>query len=99
MAQVPIERLTIHQKVPSSLPSDPPTAAAPDIAGERGGMRDVSLQSRSSTTLQIRSKFEDVFQVKTNCTVSSESAFTDYSDDVSVAGRLSDPKAVKKFNL
>jgi hypothetical protein len=47
--------------------------------------------------MKVRSKFEDVFQVKANCVIGSESDFADYSDDVSVAGRLINPKVVEFF--
>jgi hypothetical protein len=56
---------------------------------------DASLETRSHKTLQVREKFDDVFQVSDECEIGVESDFENYSDDVSVADCLSNPNAVE----
>jgi hypothetical protein len=89
-------RPTTVMGVLSFQPLDPPQAP-PELAGESSGQVDASLETRSHKTLQVREKFDDVFQVSDECEVGVESDFESYSDDVSVAGRLSDLSAVEFF--
>jgi hypothetical protein len=71
--------------------------AAPDRSGDLNVVKDVTPRFRSTKTMSMKQKFDDVFKVSGDCVVGVESDFDGYTDDVSVAGRLSDPKAVKFF--
>jgi hypothetical protein len=54
-----IARPTTVMGVPSSQPLDPPQVSS--------GQVDASLKTRSHKTLEVREKFDDVFQVSDEC--------------------------------
>jgi hypothetical protein len=79
-----------------SFPPVPPVAA-PDTSGDNSGLVDSCLPARSTQTLAVRQKFEDIFQVSKSCHIGVNSDLENYSDNVSVAARLSDPGVIEFF--
>ena len=57
---------------------------------------DVSLQQRDSKKEMIRSKFEDIISVSSNCE-SIKTEFSDYTDEIDVAGSLCTESSVEFF--
>ena len=59
-------------------------------------LADVSLQQRDNKKETIRSKFEDIVTVSSNCE-SIDTEFSDYTDEIDVSGSLCTKSSVKFF--
>lgn len=83
---------TLHRK---GVPP-PPLPEGCKLSGESSLPLDSSRESRLKKESGVREKFNDVFKVS-NCNIFEESFFDSVTDDVSVAGRLSQPSSIEFF--
>ena len=83
----------------STLPSQSPTdrVPAPLLQREPPADSDVVDAQRSGRKDDVRSKFDDVFQVCDDCSKFGDFDIENVSNDFSVAGRLNRPESVEFF--
>ena len=77
-------------------PSSQLTERAPSLPGINGKV-DPTILAREEKAEAVKSTFSDVFRVSNNCSEISRETLDNFSDQVSVAGRLSRPSSIEFF--
>ena len=97
--------ITIGMEAPSShpikmdraTPRPSVTARATSLSRLHDSGKDPVASARDSKIASVKEKFRDVFNVSTSCDRVSRDVLDQFSDDVSVAGRLSHASSIEFF--
>ena len=87
---------SLHIKADRATPHPPVTARATSLSRLDSG-KDPVASARESKVTSVKEKFRDVFNVSSTCERIDKGILDQFSDDVSVAGRLSRKSSIEFF--